>query len=130
MKTPRVTDFDPDAKIPMLKSSLEDMPVIQRPSPPISSVSPIQEKTTEGNKGSFGSDIPTARRSDEATVRPTDRPTGKRLLVRRGFEWYEDQLAALKKLSLEEQMEGKDGSMSAMVREALDDYLKKRATRK
>jgi hypothetical protein len=32
---------------------------------------------------------------------------------------------ALKKLSLKEQMEGKPGSMSAMLRDALDDYLKK-----
>jgi hypothetical protein len=49
--------------------------------------------------------------------------------VRRGFEWWEDQLAALKKLSLEEQITGEPGSMSAMVREALDDYLKKRAAK-
>src|SRR3954447_12725815 len=72
---------------------------------------------------------PTYRPDDEPANRPIDRPTGKRLLVRRGFEWWEDQLAALKKLSLEEQMAGKPGSMSAMVREALDDYLKTRATK-
>jgi hypothetical protein len=70
---------------------------------------------------------PTGRLTGEATRRPVDWPTGKRVLVRRGFEWYEDQLAALKKLSLKEQLEGKDSSMSAMVREAIDDYLKKRA---
>jgi len=46
---------------------------------------------------------------------------------RRGFDWWAYQLRTLKKLSLKEQMEGKPGSMSAMVREALDDYLKKRA---
>jgi hypothetical protein len=69
----------------------------------------------------------TARPSDEATYRPDDRPTGKGILVRRGFEWREDQLRALKKLSLKEQLEGKPGSMSQMVRDALDDYLKRRA---
>ena len=31
MKTPRVTDFDPDAKAPSLKSSLENMPAIEKP---------------------------------------------------------------------------------------------------
>src|SRR4051794_548972 len=31
MKTPRVKDFDPDAKIPELKSSLADMPSISNP---------------------------------------------------------------------------------------------------
>jgi hypothetical protein len=34
----------------------------------------------------------------------------------------------LKKLSLAEQLEGKPGSMSQMVRDGLDDYLKKRAS--
>jgi hypothetical protein len=72
-------------------------------------------------------DRPTARPGDEPTYRPVDRSTSKGLLVRRGFEWREDQLRALKKLSLKEQMDGKIGSMSQMVRDALDDYLKKRA---
>jgi hypothetical protein len=31
MKTPRLTDFDPNAKAPSLKSSLENMPAIQKP---------------------------------------------------------------------------------------------------
>jgi hypothetical protein len=33
MKTPRLTDFDPNAKIPELKSSLEAMPAIEKPKP-------------------------------------------------------------------------------------------------
>ncbi len=73
---------------------------------------------------------PTGRPPDEPATRPSGRETGKRVLVRRGFEWYEDQLAALKRLSLREQMEGKPGSMSQMVREALDAYLQKRASKK
>ena len=81
---------------------------------------------------------PTIRPADESTMRPSDEPTirpdngqsGRREFIRRGFEWYADQLRALKKLSLEEQMEGKPGNMSQMVRDALDDYLKKRAAEK
>ena len=74
---------------------------------------------------------PTNRPPDEATTRPDDRATGGRgELIRRGFEWRADQLRALKKLSLEEQLEGKPGSMSQMVREALDAYLQKRAAEK
>ena len=69
----------------------------------------------------------TTRPPDEQTPRRSDRATGRGELIRRGFDWYADQLRALKKLSLEEQMEGREGSMSAMLREALDDYLKKRA---
>ena len=67
------------------------------------------------------------RPTDDTTIRPADVPTGRREFIRRGFEWYADQLRALKNLSLQEQMEGKPGNMSQMVREALDDYLKKRA---
>jgi hypothetical protein len=73
---------------------------------------------------------PTGRPPGEPVARRNDRPTGRRVPVRRGFEFYEDQLMALKKLSLEEQMDGQSGNMSQMVREALDDYLAKRTTRR
>jgi len=73
-------------------------------------------------------DLPTARPGDEPTYRSDHRPTAKGVLVRRGFEWREDQLRALKKLSIKEQMEGKPGSMSQMVRDALDAYLQKTTT--
>jgi hypothetical protein len=131
MKTPRVTDFDPDAKVPTLKSPLEGMPTIGKPRRQISQDSPTAPREEPEQKVSTLpiSDRATARPGDEPTNRPPDRVTNKRLLVRRGFEWYEDQLAALKRLSLQEQLEGKEGSMSAMVREALDDYLKKRSAK-
>jgi len=58
------------------------------------------------------------------------RPHGKRIITRNSFETYEDQMDSLRKLSLQEKMEGKIGSMSQMVREAIDDYLKKRAPSK
>jgi len=131
MKTPRVKDFDPDAKVPALKSPLEGMPTIGKPprAIPLDSPTPTREVPEEKTETQSLTDRPTGRPSDEATYRPPDRVTNKRLLVRRGFEWYEDQLAALKRLSLQEQMDGKEGSMSAMVREALDDYLKKRTAK-
>jgi hypothetical protein len=44
--------------------------------------------------------------------------------TRHPFDIYKDQLERLKKLSLQAQMRGEVGSMSAMVREALDNYLK------
>ena len=49
-------------------------------------------------------------------------------MTRNSFETYEDQMDSLRKLSFREKMEGKVGSMSAMVREAIDDYLAKRAS--
>jgi hypothetical protein len=62
---------------------------------------------------------------------PTEqRPTGKRIITRNSFETYEDQMESLRKLSYQEKMDGKLGSMSAMVREAIDDLLKKRTSGK
>ncbi len=54
------------------------------------------------------------------------RPNVRRIITRNSFETYEDQMESLRKLSYREKMEGKIGSMSAMVREAIDDYLKKK----
>lgn len=45
---------------------------------------------------------------------------------RHPFDIYEDQLATLRQLAAEERLQGGVGSMSAMVREALDDYFRKR----
>jgi hypothetical protein len=45
---------------------------------------------------------------------------------RHGFDIYWDQYEALVKWSNEEKLQGDTGSMSAMVREALDDYIAKR----
>lgn len=52
---------------------------------------------------------------------------GRRPIKRRQpFDIYEDQDKELRKLSLEDRMRGEQGSMSAMVREALDDFIAKR----
>jgi hypothetical protein len=55
-------------------------------------------------------------------------PSMKRSFVRRTFDFYEEQIAYLKQESLREQLEGKEGSMNAMVREAIDDWIKKRTS--
>jgi hypothetical protein len=46
MKTSRVTDFDPDAKAPTLKSSLDHMPTIEKPKPPVQEA-PIREVSAQ-----------------------------------------------------------------------------------
>jgi hypothetical protein len=56
--------------------------------------------------------------------------SGKRGFVRRSFDFYEDQVSYLTKVSLHERLAGKEGSMNAMVREAIDDYIKKRTNGK
>jgi hypothetical protein len=59
---------------------------------------------------------------------PAQQPS-KKPYVRRTFDFYEEQIAYLKQASLREQLDGKEGSMNAMVREAIDDWIKKRASR-
>jgi hypothetical protein len=49
----------------------------------------------------------------------------RKIKQRHPFDIYEDQVEALKKLALEDRMRGGAGSQSAMVREAIDDYIAK-----
>ena len=51
------------------------------------------------------------------------RQPAKRIITRNSFEIYEDQMEALRKLSFQEKLAGQVGSMSAMVRTAIDAYL-------
>src|SRR4051794_30516410 len=127
MKTPRIIDFDPDAKTPPLKSSLEKMPAIERRS----SVPSRREITTSepphANETNVSSRTSVPERSNAPTVQ---RPNGKRIITRNSFEIYEDQMESLRTLSFHEKMEGKLGSMTGMVREAIDNYLQKRSSGK
>jgi len=66
-------------------------------------------------------------RSERENARTPVRPNGKRIITRNSFEIYEDQMDSLRKLSLKDKMEGKLGSMSQMVREAIDTYLENKA---
>jgi hypothetical protein len=124
MKTPRVTDFDPDAKVPSLKSPLEGMPAIGKP--PQKQLPATPPPVTEETPGASATHpIP-----ERVNARTPVRPNGKRIITRNSFEIYEDQMDALRKLSLQERLEGKLGSMSQMVREAIDAYLKDKSSTK
>ena len=125
MKTPRLNDFaqTPTRPIRELHSPLDDMPRIERPLR-----SPHRPDTAHHRGDIAGSPHrqAVAPPNRHIAVSPGGRIGSPRgVVVRRGFDYYEDQLAALKKLSLHEQIEGRDGSMSRMLRDALDDYLAK-----
>jgi hypothetical protein len=107
MKTPRVKDFDPNAKAePVLKSSLDNMPVIARPTAPAH-----EAQSTP---------VPPVR-----VVPPTARSQAKKrhMKQRHPFDIYQDQYDSLKELAIEDRKQGGIGSMSAMVREALDTFI-------
>ena len=109
MKTPRIDAFVANKKqVPELKSSLDDMPAIEKPKPAV--IPPTTERPTHPRRA--GSEAPK-----------------RKIKTRHPFDIYEDQLDELRKLSLEDRMQGGYGSMSAMVREALDDYVAKKRGR-
>jgi hypothetical protein len=121
MRRPRVEDYDPNAKLPELASSLDGMPVIGKPPQKSKDISP----TPLPEKSVIQEEQANPAKPERANARTPVRPNGKRIITRNAFEIYEDQMDSLRKISLEEKMNGKLGSMSAMVREAIDSYLQK-----
>jgi hypothetical protein len=53
-------------------------------------------------------------------------PIKRVMKSRHPFDIYHDQYESLKDLALQDRMQGGEGSMSAMVREALDAFIQKR----
>jgi hypothetical protein len=113
MKKPRVKDFDPNAQdVPALKSSLDKMPVIQKPT--------VQEAEAESIPVRPGPLVPPVR---VVPPPPELQPNKRYMKQRHPFDIYQDQYDSLKELALEERKQGGLGSMSAMVRDALDKYI-------
>jgi hypothetical protein len=102
------------------------------PRPPVATVTPPVLETSQSHKDknqrSSGKKSPTQQAPKGSEVSPATYPSAtpkKREIKRRQpFDVYQDQVDLLKKLSLRDQMNGEIGSMSRMVREALDNYLK------
>ncbi len=115
MKTPRVHDFDPDAKLPELGSPMDHMPPIRKPA-----TTPLPQPSTQPATEQQGK---TERADGEPPVRTYARTPVRRQLTRYAFEFYQDQVEELRLISLEEKMQGGKGSMSEMVRAAIDAYL-------
>jgi hypothetical protein len=87
-----------------------------------SSSPPLSERDQEDTHAKIPSPVATGQGQQSST------PSVKRSFVRRTFDFHEEQIAYLKQESLREQLEGKEGSMNAMVREAIDDWIKKRTS--
>ena len=122
MKTPRTSDFDPKAKQHDLKSSLDNFPAIEKQPALAPNITVPKTKT-------IAPTVVTPKFPRQSSPKHT--PELKRpIKTRQAFDVYVDQVESLKKLSIEQQLQGEKGSMSAMVREALDEYLKKRGTNK
>ncbi len=113
MKTPRTEDFDP--KQSNLKSSLAGMPTI-----------PTRE---ERNATMRGTNLLNSRPQDPMTRTGKDlngSGSERRQIKRASFEMYEDQVAKLRRIMHEDQLQGIRNDTSKMVRQAVDEFLAKR----
>jgi hypothetical protein len=82
---------------------------------------PTRAEPAIGDAPAAPASVNGAQRIAEALVAPS-RPA-RRKKVRHPFDIYEDQLEALRDLSTDDRRLGGAGSMSEMVREALERYL-------
>lgn len=115
MKTPRINDFYPDAKVPGLKSPMDNMPAIENGNVAISKALNRKNKPQPAS---------VAINNGKAAL-PSRRP-----FLRRTFDFYEDQINFLKRESLQEKLAGKERGMNEMVREAIDEWIEKRLSGK
>jgi len=96
----------------------------QREQPVIDNSTPLPEKPI------IQENQPHQDITERVNARTPVRPNGKRIITRNSFEIYEDQMDSLRKRSLQEKMDGKIGSMSQMVRDAIDAFLKEKPSKK
>lgn len=102
--------------------AISPSPVLDEPTTQV--LERANTRTPERENGRVG-ERPNARTGIRANARTGERRT----ITRYSFEFYQDQIATLKKLSLEAQMRGEKGSMSEMVRDAVDMFIEHLKTR-
>lgn len=90
---------------------MQDFPAIEQPQ----QIQPADRLPDPVRPGHPGRDASTASPSNGR----------RKIKSRHAFDIYEDQVEALQQLALEDRMQGGAGSMSKMVREAIDDYIAK-----
>jgi hypothetical protein len=111
----------------MKKSGLADSPFFQSPSQRIE----VQREPQPIFQASERSNVRTSERPVRVDdpVRPvrSERPERsiKREIKRHSFEFYRDQIDRLQEVKIAYMRSGEMRSMSAIVREAIDDYLER-----
>ena|SRR5664280_1830671 len=69
-------------------------------------------------------DTRTGERANGSSPERSGKQPGKRIATRNSFDIYEDQMETLRELSYKQKRAHQLGSMSRMVREAIDKYIK------
>jgi hypothetical protein len=108
------------------KNELDSSALFQTQSPPPPAQKAASTTLPDSEPENAHEPIPSPLPSGQ--VPQSETPSVKRAFVRRTFDFYEEQITYLKQESLREQLEGKEGSMNAMVREAIDEWIKKRTS--
>lgn len=114
MKTPRVHDFDPNAKLPQLGSPMDNLPSIQKPvENHIASKPASQQRDLLAKKQ-------TSKEANQQADLPAYQQTSKGL---KKFSSYlsEDSLKGLKRIAFETDRKDYD-----VLQEAVDAYLHKK----
>jgi hypothetical protein len=105
-------------------TQIDHEPKAQSPAPAHSPVHPSASEPSSSETQSTTK--PKPHLPERANVATLERPNGRRIITRNSFEIFEDQMESLRRIAFQDKMEGKLGSMSAMVREAIDTYLLQR----
>ena len=101
---------------------MDDMPVIAHSASP-EMLTPARSKPPDAAASILRAERPDGSTPAAPPVRPYTRTPVRRVITRYAFEFFQDQIEQLRHRSLEQKLQGEDGSMSEMVREALDLYL-------
>jgi hypothetical protein len=120
MKQPRIDAFDPHAP-QELTSPMDNLPAIVPPAK--RSTLPQTPQATLAPQAAPPSPVPS-----QPYGRTDGRTPLRRTITRYAFEIYQDQIETFRRFALEDKMRGGKGSMSEMVREALDTYIAKKTT--
>jgi hypothetical protein len=129
MRNPQPERFDPDYKRRKgPKPDDIDMAGVV-PLKPRTPTTPLTEEAKTDKTKSEVTERFSERKNERTEIRTEER-TGqlpiKRLSRRYSFEFYDDQITALKRLKHDAEMRGEKVSLSDMARQALDEYLQGR----
>ena len=131
MKTPRVHDFDPNAKVPELTSPLDGMPTIEKPqsphtSPPVqplpsSQAEPAAPPQLRQQKTGLPAKMQTRKHLNPQTSKPVNLQTGKPARIVK----YSTYLTPTCKKGLQRTALETDRKDYEVLIEAVEQYLEK-----
>ncbi len=115
MKKPQIDDYA-TSPASLEKYQLDDMPTLE------------PRATREASSGKTLSERANGRTDTRANARTPEASSleDRRVIQRASFEVYQDQMKTLRRIAAEAMLNGEKGSMSEMVRSAIDEYVAKR----